>query len=428
VAPEVVADPVVDPLTGWLDDVLSGLAVGVTDCASAESDEVSDAARIDRIARLEKLKAAAAALQAAESVRFAQSQAETQLAADVHPNKIGRGIADQLGLACRMSGFAAARRLEMARALWFDLPETYRLLTAGEISDYVASLVVTETRHLDAPTRRDADAKIIAAGIAGMGPRGAAACARRFAYEADPHGYVNRGRTERKHRRVSLRPAPDTMSWLSGYLPVEQGVACMKALRDHTDSVKAAGDERSRDQIMADTFVERITGQAQATDVNAELQIVMDLDALLDANNHKPAELVGSGPLPADLARDILATSMGRLWWRRLYASPVGGPLAGGDPHRRSFDGYLRKLIMWRDQQCRDPYCEAPIRHIDHIQRYTDGGLTIYPNGRGECERGNYVREMSGWKVEIISSGLDGQSHTIKITTPTGHVYYSRAP
>jgi hypothetical protein len=99
VAPEAVADPVVDPLTGWLDDVLSGLAVGVAGCANAESGGVSDAARIDRIARLEKIKAAATALQMAESVRFAQSQAEAQLAADVHPDKVGRGIADQLGLA-----------------------------------------------------------------------------------------------------------------------------------------------------------------------------------------------------------------------------------------------------------------------------------------------------------------------------------------
>jgi hypothetical protein len=174
VAPEAVADPVVDPMTGWLDDVLSVLADGVADCASAESGGASDAARIDRIARLEKIKAAAAALQMAESVRFAQSQVEAQLAADVHPDKIGRGIADQLGLACRMSGFAAARRLEMARALWFDLPQTYQLLVAGEISDYVASLVVTETRHLEAATRRDVDSKIIAAGIAQMGPRRAA--------------------------------------------------------------------------------------------------------------------------------------------------------------------------------------------------------------------------------------------------------------
>ena len=414
-----VADLVVDPLTGSLNEMLAGLADGVAECADLEdAGEVPDAVRIDRIARLEKLKAAAAALQAAESVRFAQSQASAQLAADVHPDKIGRGIADQLGLACRVSGFEAARRLGVARALWFDLPETYRLLVGGEISEHVASLVVAETRHLDAGARRDVDVKVIAAGIERMGPRSAAACARKHAYEADPQRYVQRGRTERKNRRVTLRPAPDTMSMLSGYLPAEQGVACLKSLREQTDALKAAGDPRCRDQIMADTLVERITGQASAPDVSAEVQIIMPLETLLNANDQTAADVEGYGPLPADIARDIVASSKGRLWWRRLYAAPVGGPIVGADPYRRRIDGFLRKLIMLRARWCRDPFCDAPIRHIDHIQRYSDAGLTIYLNGREACERGNYVREMPGWKLEAVSSGLDGQPHTIKITTP----------
>jgi hypothetical protein len=35
---------------------------------------------------------------------------------------------------------------------------------------------------------------------------------------------------------------------------------------------------------------------------------------------------------------------------------------------------------------------------------------------------------MPGWNVETVTSGLDGELHTIKITTPTGHSYLSRAP
>ena len=175
VVPKPAVDQVIDRLTGWLDDVLAGLAEGVAECASpGDAGEVSDAARFDRIALLEKIKAAAGALQMAESVRFAQSQAAAQLAADVHPKKIGRGIADQLGLACHVSGFEAARRLEVARALWFELPEIYRLLVAGEISEYVASLVVSETRNIDATTRGEVDSQITAA-IWQMGPRRAAA-------------------------------------------------------------------------------------------------------------------------------------------------------------------------------------------------------------------------------------------------------------
>ena len=161
-------------------------------------------------------------MQASESVRFAQSQVEPQLAAGVHPRAVGRGIADQIALARKVSPTEGSRRLNIARALWFDLPATFRLLSEGQVSEYVASLVVSETRHLPAPIRRQVDHQTVAAGIGGMGPRRAAACARKYAYEADPKGFVERGRTERRHRRVGLRPAPDTMALLSGYLPVEQ--------------------------------------------------------------------------------------------------------------------------------------------------------------------------------------------------------------
>ena len=422
---EEIEPPSADSVVARLDEILEELAGAVVD-----SSGVSDAARIDRIARLEKLRAVTAALQAAESVRFAQSQVAEQIAADVHPDAIGRGIAEQIGLACRISPFAAARRLNTARALWFELPDTYHQLVAGELNERVAETIVTETRHLNPKMRRQVDEQLKGAGIAGMGVKAATACARKAAYEADREGFVRRGRTERKHRRVGIRPAPDTMAFLSGYLPVEQGVACYAALKQHADA--ASGDGRTRDQIMADTLVERLTGQTHATDLNIELQLMMPMDALLNSDNPSAAEIPGYGPLPGDLARDIMTHSNGRKWWRRLFTAPAGdshrrGPIVGGDPTRRFFDGWLAKLIKLRDQTCRDPYCEAAIRHIDHITPHTDGGITIYTNGRGTCERGNYVRDMPGWRINLIDSGLRGTPHGIQITTPTGHHYLSRA-
>ena len=110
-----------DPVVARLDVILEELAATVTDDVA-----VSDAVRIDRIARLEKLRAVTAAVQAAESVKFAQSQVADQLAAGVHPDTIGRAIAEQIGLACRISPSVAARRLSTARAWWFELPDTYR--------------------------------------------------------------------------------------------------------------------------------------------------------------------------------------------------------------------------------------------------------------------------------------------------------------
>ena len=419
--------PAPDVLVGRLDEMLAELADAV-----ADSTPASDADRIDRIARLEKLRAATAALQAAESVRFAQSQVAEQLTAQVHPTKIGHGIAEQIGLACHISPVTAARRLNTARALWFELPETYAQLATGRLSERVAETVVAETRHLDHDTRRQVDTQLHAAGITKMGFKAATACARKFAYQADRQGYLQRSRTERKHRRVGLRPAPDIMAVLTGYLPVEQGVACHAALQRHADAAVATGDARTRDQIMADTLVERLTGQTKAADVNIELQLLMPIDSLIDPHNTSTATIPGHGPLPSDLARDIVASSQGRKWWRRLFTAPSGstkaGPIVAGDPTRRHFNGWLGQLIRLRDQGCRDPYCDAPIRHIDHITRHADGGPTTYINGRGACARGNQVREMPGWHIELVDCGFHSGPHKIIITTPTGHHYLSSAP
>jgi Domain of unknown function (DUF222) len=420
--------PSADRLVVRLDEMLADLAETV-----ADNSPTSDADRIDRIARLEKLRAVTTALQAAESVRFAQSQVTEQLAADVHPSKIGRGVAEQIGLACKISPVIAARRLNTARALWFELPDTYAQFTTGQLSERVAETVVAETRHLNPAIRSQVDRQLMEAGITSMGYRAATACARKHAYQADPQGYLRRGRTERQHRRVGVRPAPDTMAILTGYLPVEQGVACFAALRRHADTIVATGDDRTRDQIMADTLVERLTGQAAAGDLNIELQLMMPLDALIKPDDQSAAVIPGTGPLPHELAWEILATSRGRKWWRRLFTAPTKdsnrrSPIVGGDPSRRYFDGWLARLIRLRDQTCRDPFCDAPIRHLDHITRHSDGGPTTFTNGRGVCARGNLIREMPGWRITPTDCRNQSEPHKIIITTPTGHHYLSRAP
>ena len=414
------------------DAVLQQLAETLARCASLVADRhagtpVEDAARIDRIAVVERLQASLEAVKATEIVAFARSQAIRNVELGVHPRHAERGIADQIALACRVAPSEGSRRLRMARDVVLDMPHTLELLTRGEIGAWKARLICEKLSHLDRPTRTAVDAQLARQRPETMGCQAAAATAERLAYQADPEAAMARARKARKDRRVTLRPAPDTMSLLTGLLPVEQGVACYAALEAEVTARKADGDQRSRAQIMADTLVERLTGQETAEDTGFEVGIVVPVGALIDPDDATPAEVPGYGPIPAGLAREIIENAQARCWWRRLFTRPTrdGGQLVVDlDQRRRRFTGWLAELIRWRDWTCRDPHCDAPIRHLDHIHRHTDGGPTTGPNGRGVCERGNYVREMPGWTVRLT----DPDSHTVVTTTPTGHQYTSNPP
>src|SRR6185436_21184035 len=113
-----------------------------------------------------------------------------------------------------------------------------------------------------------------------------------------------------------------------------------------------------------------------------------------------------------------------------LFSEPrrQTGNVAGIGKRVRRFTGKLAELIRLRDQTCRMPYCDAQIRHLDHVVEYRHGGPTDLTNGQGLCERHNYLRSVPGWRTDLIHRGLDGPAHETIITTPTGHQYRSRAP
>ena len=64
------------------------------------------------------------------------------------------------------------------------------------------------------------------------------------------------------------------------------------------------------------------------------------------------------------------------LWVRRLFTAPATGELVAMDSRARLFPPGLRRLIQARDDTCRTPYCDAPIRHLDHVFPWHTGGAT----------------------------------------------------
>ncbi|WP_200901199.1 DUF222 domain-containing protein [Nostocoides japonicum] len=204
----------------------------------------------------------------------------------------------------------------------------------------------------------------------------------------------------------------------------------------------------------------------------------------------EPARIPGHGSLPAAVARAVIrgeelparrcgcagdqdesGVEAARVWVRRLYTAPEGRDLVAMDSHRRVFTGQLRRLLVLRDDVCRTPWCDAPIRDADHVVAHAAGGPTSVANGAGLCRRCNLTKEQPGWDARVTSPGprqataapaptapgvtdlpVPGVAdlpvpeapappapevtdppepagpHTIRVTTPTGHAYSSMAP
>jgi len=381
---------------------------------------LTDAERIDLIEELERLKAAAAATQARVTAAFADSQVAT--------GQEVRSVAAQIALARHDSPARGLRHVGLARALVSELPHTMDALARGDISEWRATIVARETACLSREDRARTDAEV-APRLGGLGDKRLGDAVRGIAQRLDPASAVRRARRAVSERRVTLRPAPDTMSHLTGLLPVAQGVAVYAALRREADSLRRQGDERTSAQLMADLLVARVTGaSAEAANTGTvpavEIQLVMT-DRTLFRNDNESAELSGVGPIPASLARRLVRES-DKAWLRRLYTHPVSGELVATDSERRTFTGRLRDLLVLRDQTCRNPWCEAPIRHVDHIRPWRRGGKTERDNGQGLCEACNYVKESPGWRTDVIQ--LPATRHTVETTTPTGHRHRTTAP
>ena len=393
---------------------------------------LSDEERIELIRALEELTCVAAAAQALVTADFDASQRAEQAAQGVPSARQGRGVAAQIALARRESPHRGQQHLGLARILRDELPHTLRAFRCGRITEWKAMIVARETACLSLEDRRTVDAEL--AGnperIEAMGDGELAAEARKLAYRLDPQSFVQRRSRAEADRRVTLRPAPDVMSQLSALLPVKAGVAVHAVLTREADRLRAAGDPRSRSQIKADTLVDRITADAPSAGAGRPgvmINLVVS-DAVLWGASDEAAHLEGYGPIPADLARELAfgtdPDGLGRRWLRRLYARPATGSLAAMDSTARLVPRNLGQMIRVRDQICRTPWCDAPIRHADHATSDAEGGETCEPNIQGLCEACNHAKQARGWTARP----RPGPRHTIETVTPTGHRYTSTSP
>lgn len=434
-----------------------GMESGVLDRVSAARDALAalaglpdsglercDAAELLELAgRMEAAKSALAAAQLQVCAAVEVRRRAEQRAQGASAERASRGIAAELGLAMRISPHCAARQVGLAKALLGELPHTFEALRSGRLNEWRATLLARETAVLAVEQRAEIDRRLCRVDADGraevdqLGDRRLVARIRAESYRIAPGSVLARSRVAEGERRVTVRPLPDLMAKVTAVVPMAQGVAVVKQLGLAADAAVAAGDGRSRGQVMADTLVCRVTGQTRAEAVPVAIDLVVPAAALLPAEGTAgPVARLGGGwgPVPAGWARDLLRRAIAELGERgaggirRLLTSPDGHQLIGLESSARCFPAGLARLIADRDEGiCRTPWCDAPIRHLDHVKAHAAGGPTSLVNGQGLCQACNHARQAPGWRARVGSDPVTGR-HRIDLTSPTGLLCHSTAP
>ena len=384
---------------------------------------------IEQIAWLERLAAATGGLQLQLMTEFADSQVAKRKGTDFEQRSCATGVKEQLAMARNVSPSQAARDLTLGKALRDRFPHVGQCLRGGETSAFAARLIVQETRAVEDDTARRIDRQF-AGELMTMTATRASKAARFLGMQADPVAYVEAARKCAEQRKVTTRPAPDTMMWMSALLPVAAGVGAFACLDRDARAAVAAGDRRSVDQLRADLLVQRITGRTEAQPSSVEIQLTMQAKTLL-GEDQTPAVVGGYGAVPAGWAMDLLARTMeadSHVYLRRILTDPVDGTVVAIDSRRRLFEGTARRFLDARDQTCRMPACDAPIRHHYHVVRYSDGGRTCPENGQGACVAWNLVKDHPDWTVRALPPTRPSAPPAVQVITPTGHRYTSHAP
>ena len=231
-----------------------------------------------------------------------------------------------------------------------------------------------------------------AGSASGRGP-----AASRVAAELDAASVVARIEAAARSRRVTVRPAPDGMAYLTVLGPLQEVVGA------HAGCWPTRG-RWSRGSVSRRPPTVALPGRSPRTrrcgccpaagvgDVQpVEVHLVITDRGLLGTGDpagscSSPAGSPGYGPVPAPVARawlrdgldEVDATDRVRLHARRRPGS--AGHLPGWTGPGR--DGLaaagvrrvLRRMLVLRDDACCTPWCGAPIVHADHTTAVREGG------------------------------------------------------
>jgi len=296
---------------------------------------------------------------------------------------------------CKLSGGAAAERVEVARQLE-KLPQTETAFANGDVGyQHVAALART-AEHVGAAAVRKEEASLLQAART-MDPGQFTAVAKSFEHRVDAAGALAEANHAYQRRYLHIGEPIDGLVRLDGLLDAEGGATLRAALQGFMKPVK--DDARSYGQRSADALME-LCRQGSGSKRNGagprpQLIIRASVDTLAGIPGAPAGELEGGGNVPAETVQRyacdsaiIRITGQGELDHELNHAS-------------RTLPASTRRALESRDRHCVFPGCTRPPIWCDghHLVWWTRGGETALPNLVLLCRPHHRMVHEEGWRL-----------------------------
>lgn len=327
-----------------------------------------------------------------------------------------RSVADELAPELRISRQAAQVEVAVAEALP-RLPNLLKAMDAGELDVGKLRQASEATAPLSDGLARKVD-EVAAKRIGEKNPGAWRKALGRIVRQVDPKGVRDRAEARRKDRKVELIHEPDSMASLWLYLPAEVASAVYARVDAIARSQKS--DDRTMDQLRADVIADILLGkQGGIGGIAAQVFVHVPVDAALKIDD-QGCELVGHGPIPAEVARGLMTDPNSVL--RKVVTDPVTGHVRDVGRTRYRPPAAMSDVVRVRDRTCRMPGCSRPAQRCDsdHVQAWSEGGGTATGNLCCLCRHHHQLKDEPGWDFSY-----NGDTGELLVTTPAGRTHRS---
>jgi hypothetical protein len=318
----------------------------------------------------------------------------------------------------------------LALALHRRLPRLAGMLETGSLDVRRARTIDSATIHLT-----DALAQAVVDEIAGLASELTTGQLRariqKLCIEVDPDDAQDRYERSVADRRIVMEATENGTANLLGMdLPPDTAAAIRRFIQSTAMSLHVKGEARTMDQLRADAYMDLLQGIVPTgcgeppMGSTGGVEIVCNLATLAQLADH-PGELLGYGPVVADIVRQV-ARRQQNSDWRYTIVDNKGQPVHVGTTSRRPTPTQRRR-IQSRHSTCVFPGCRMPSTgcDIDHSVAVADGGETCDCSLAPLCRHDHCIKHANGWTYEVLPD------NRIRWTSPLGHTYATppnRAP